>query len=71
MSRKKTSFLKQKKDSFGKFDYFPSTRSHAEKCPVCHGKGVIREIFGQGYVTSRKTKTCHACGGKGWVTVRD
>ena len=30
---------------------------HAEKCPVCNGSGRYEE------------KTCHGCGGLGWVTV--
>lgn len=31
--------------------------NHAEKCPICYGTGKI------------KKKTCHGCGGKGWIEV--
>ena len=31
--------------------------AHGEKCPVCKGAGKI------------KTKKCHGCEGKGWVTI--
>lgn len=32
--------------------------AHAEKCPVCEGKGKVEE------------KQCHGCSGLGWVTVQ-
>ena len=33
--------------------------THAEKCPVCNGKGKV------------KKETCYGCLGYGWVTVQD
>jgi len=42
--------------------------SHAEKCPVCYGEGQIKDDKGN---TVAATKTCHGCGGMGWVTVVD
>lgn len=53
--------------------------SHAEKCPVCDGTGIIKwynrnfspfgfeSTSGQSFIE----KTCHGCQGKGWVTVTD
>ncbi len=38
---------------------------HAEICPVCKGTGKIRKKTGY----PEPTKTCHGCGGKGWVEV--
>jgi hypothetical protein len=34
---------------------------HAEKCPVCEGKGVV---------PPEEVAICHGCGGKGWVEVQ-
>lgn len=34
--------------------------THAEKCPVCDGYGVVPR---------EEERTCHGCKGKGWVTV--
>jgi hypothetical protein len=40
--------------------------SHAEMCPVCHGEGqFISTVIGP------SPRTCHGCGGKGWVEVKD
>jgi hypothetical protein len=33
--------------------------AHSELCPVCKGSGVF------------DGRTCHGCGGSGWVTVHD
>lgn len=41
--------------------------AHAEKCPVCYGEGKVSE--GPGALGEKKT--CHGCGGTGWVTVQD
>lgn len=41
---------------------------HAEICPVCKGKGLIVDEYS---TSSWPTKTCHGCGGSGWVTVPD
>jgi len=43
--------------------------AHAEKCPVCHGTGKITK--GGWHAGTPLKKTCHGCGGKGWVTVQD
>ena len=46
--------------------------SHAELCPVCAGRGVIKEYPSEESTqTNPNTKVCHGCGGKGWVTVLD
>lgn len=37
-------------------------------CPVCNGSG---KIDGRSTSTDEGTQTCHGCGGKGWVEVRD
>ena len=41
-------------------------------CPVCEGKGQIKdaEIMGP-EVTEITTKLCHGCSGKGWVEVNE
>lgn len=41
---------------------------HAQRCPVCYGKGVIHD---DAYPSMADTKTCHGCGGSGWVCVPD
>lgn len=38
--------------------------AHAEKCPVCNGKGEIIKNNMTG-----ETTVCHGCNGKGWVEV--
>jgi len=47
--------------------------AHAEKCPVCGGKGEIDDPIDDSsfYPTHASKKTCHGCGGKGWVVVPD
>jgi hypothetical protein len=40
---------------------------HAEKCPVCEGKGRLPD--GKGDLDSAFAKPCHGCSGKGWVEV--
>ncbi len=47
--------------------------SHAETCPVCFGQGTVQAgITHDGTaVRTDKQKTCHGCGGRGWVTVPD
>jgi len=45
---------------------------HAERCPVCNGRGTLRpEDLGECGYTSSAERQCHGCGGKGWVTVGD
>jgi len=43
----------------------------AQTCPVCLGKGKIYDAESFGKTYKDKYKTCHGCGGKGWVTVQD
>ena len=48
--------------------------SHAERCPVCGGSGKFPDNpyeFGipNSTLVSPSLKTCHGCGGTGWVTV--
>ena len=47
--------------------------THAERCPICNGKGTIPENYGwiDPTNTSENEKTCHGCGGKGWIEVSD
>lgn len=40
---------------------------HAEKCPVCDGKGTIPSCS----MCSTLEITCHGCNGIGWVQVSD
>lgn len=45
--------------------------AHAEICPVCGGSGCLPTT--NDYSSSAKDtphKTCHGCGGCGWITVR-
>ena len=46
---------------------------HAEKCPICGGRGSIHEYGWQGKSTAcdDKEHVCHGCNGKGWVEVTD
>ncbi len=41
--------------------------AHAETCPLCNGSGKLQEPGS----TAVMNKTCHGCGGKGWVSVED
>jgi len=47
-----------------------NTMSHAERCPVCYGEGKVRKPSNT-WTTAVFEETCHGCGGKGWVTVKD
>lgn len=42
--------------------------AHAEKCPVCKGKGTVIDPDSYGK-TAYLPKRCHGCEGKGWVEV--
>ena len=44
--------------------FYQQPYPRAERCPVCHGTGEVDAHTGPG-----ETKTCHGCGGKGWVQV--
>jgi len=41
---------------------------HAEACPVCNGRGTIKDDSDIAVITGVQ---CHGCHGKGWVEVRD
>ena len=45
--------------------------SKAQTCPVCMGKGKVYNSESLEKTYQEKEKTCHGCGGKGWVTVQD
>lgn len=52
--------------------------SHTEVCPVCGGTGKYTDTYevsteseeGTG-IPQYRTRICHGCGGKGWVTIED
>ena len=43
----------------------------AVTCPICFGSGKVNNPNYQVYTHEQPKKTCHGCGGKGWVTVSD
>jgi len=47
--------------------------THAEKCPICLGNGILRYIDGieiSGIkLNGEAEKICHGCNGKGWIQV--
>ena len=44
--------------------------SDAKRCPVCYGKGVVEPDTPSPASTAIPgPKTCHGCGGRGWVVV--
>jgi hypothetical protein len=47
--------------------------SHAEICPICHGTGKLSAKVEEWVTTGGNVgyKTCHGCGGKGWIEVAD
>ena len=59
---------KKQQNDFPIYPYV--SHSHAEVCPVCHGKGTIPRDYGKWISYDEGEKTCHGCGGSGWVTVR-
>jgi len=42
--------------------------SHAEKCLICLGDGVIEQMGVHSKLVEIK---CHGCEGKGWITIHD
>lgn len=42
---------------------------HAQRCPVCLGRGWIEE--NSGTTSGIVRKVCHGCGGLGWIQVSD
>ena len=49
--------------------YAPIRHSHAEICPICNGRGKVTEDFDTSGELDKRT--CHGCGGKGWITVQN
>lgn len=50
--------------------------SHADRCPVCFGKGIVPMGFynttNTGYsTTSTAPETCRSCGGSGYIIIPD
>ena len=45
--------------------------AHAEKCPVCEGRGLVKGPIKHKDAVLPPMLTCHGCGGTGWVEVRD
>ena len=43
--------------------------SRAQKCPVCGGTGKIVDQDDGPSTAAPQPRTCHGCGGKGWVQV--
>ena len=42
----------------------------ADLCPVCRGTGIYKEYVNYGTSGTLSTeRTCHGCGGKGWVII--
>lgn len=39
----------------------------AELCPVCSGSGQVRDQNLGQITAAPEPKTCHGCGGRGWV----
>ena len=44
--------------------------AHAELCPVCKGAGRLPQEYGESS-SIPLWRTCHGCGGMGWVPVPD
>lgn len=42
--------------------------AHAERCPICYGKGKLPP---EGNYTTYSERPCYGCDGRGWVEVRD
>lgn len=47
---------------------WPTPTYHAEKCPICYGKG---HLFNDDPDSNSMTKSCHGCNGRGWVEVKN
>lgn len=41
----------------------------ADLCPICKGTGQVTVHTNYGTYTSQYERTCHGCGGKGWVVI--
>ena len=40
----------------------------AQLCPVCNGAGTLPSRPDASSTAANLSRTCHGCGGKGWVT---
>jgi len=51
----------------------PRKVAKAVRCPVCGGSGRVWDTHVDPGLTAVRAgfRTCHGCGGKGWVTVYD
>lgn len=45
--------------------------AHAEKCPICLGKGKIAYTGKEAVIPWIEQPNCYGCGGKGWVEIQD
>jgi DnaJ-class molecular chaperone len=45
--------------------------AHAEKCPICEGKGFVEKelVSTTTFQLVKKFEECHGCDGKGWIAV--
>lgn len=43
---------------------------HAQRCPICFGSGKVDDEATQ-QTTCPQKRSCHGCGGKGWISVHD
>ncbi len=44
--------------------------AHAERCPICYGKGQINNV-NPGDTCAERWETCHGCSGRGWIEIQD
>lgn len=48
--------------------------AHAEICPICEGAGKVPDATSAttgGGIVIPQLKTCHGCGGPGWIEIKD
>ncbi len=47
--------------------------SKAEICPVCNGGGKLKDNMNDYDYTGTPdaVKTCHGCGGQGWIVIKE
>ena len=45
--------------------------SHAEVCPICGGKGTVKEDTNPYSTACPTERICHGCGGRGWILIPD
>lgn len=61
---------KDKRRSFAEC-FILTPQQQVALCPVCNGSGQYKEHFNDYGISTRTyiIRTCHGCGGKGWVVV--